>query len=97
MDIPGVGLAHNCRVPPRIMLPTREEKAASERRVKKKLPPMEHPEGEPIVGAHEPRNLAEGLQKQVDEVKKRGRPKTKTPEERKAYRREWARKKREQK
>jgi hypothetical protein len=34
------------------------------------------------------------LQKAADEIKKRGRPRTKTPEERKAYRAEWARKKR---
>ena len=29
------------------------------RREERKLPPMVHPEGEPIVGAHGPRNLAD--------------------------------------
>jgi hypothetical protein len=134
-------------------------RAAAKAAAKKKLPPMEHPEGEPIVGAmigvecerchdsgwlpaiegrdgsyitsrpcscsagrnagaaalrvpdHVPSTYGPGgevpidyvayqskktaeVQAQADVVKKRGRPKSKTAEERKAYRAEWARKQR---
>lgn len=110
-DIPGIGLAHRCRAV-------------------RKLPPMVHPEGEPIVGATIDAGMWDGpvvatpemmrgaaenmamnmarieasnksrvpeLQKKVDEVKRRGRPATRTPEERKAYRAELMRKRRAEK
>ncbi len=53
MDL--VGLRHNCR--PRAVVPVEPPQhpipapRPPERREKKKLPPMQHPEGEPIVGA----------------------------------------------
>jgi hypothetical protein len=107
MDL--VGRAHNCRP-----------------RVAKKLPPMVHPEGEPIVAGRidwddvpapevtatlpprppkakmrgkavviaDKKPAAESLKQHVEEIKKRGRPAKRTPEERKAYRAELMRKKR---
>jgi hypothetical protein len=42
-----VGVAHNCGAG----LSTIDERIADEKRLAKKLPPMEHPEDEPIVGA----------------------------------------------
>jgi hypothetical protein len=91
-DIPGIGLAHNCRPRP----------------VKKKLPPMEPLDEEAVARIEYDVSLmatsmmqkasnktrAAEVQAQADAVKKRGRPATKTPEERKAAARERMRKRR---
>jgi hypothetical protein len=84
MDL--VGKAHNCR--------HRQMQDGLQRDLDRKVsPPKAKMRGKAVVIADK-KPAAESLKQHVEEIKKRGRPAKRTPEERKAYRAELMRKKR---